>query len=177
MCHHPGYPVLMLATFCFSMLLTVGVCRTRSKISICKDSPEFSSDETMNLVLQPRKHSMTYNRTDTEQTASTQQDSKCPRNGFSGTPPLSTCPHYTMLNFDPNRIPQLVFEARCRCKTCLTATGNSKGQCKPVYYYRHVLQKDTTKDEECYFRKVKAFSVGCHCIGYSVQPGPSRSPE
>ncbi|XP_046559992.1 interleukin 17-like protein [Haliotis rubra] len=177
MCHHPGYPMLMLASFCLYMLFTVGVCKKRSEPTICKDSPEFSVDETMNLLLQPPKHSMPFNRTDTEKTTSTQEDSRCPGNGFGGTPPLSTCPHYTVLNYDPNRIPQLVFEARCRCKTCLTETGSSKGQCKPVYYYRHVLQKDTNKAKECYFRKVKAFSVGCHCIGYNVQPDSPKTPR
>ncbi|XP_071105048.1 uncharacterized protein [Haliotis cracherodii] len=175
MCRQVGYTVLMLATFCFYMLLTVGVCKRQSGPTICTDSPVFTIDETMNLLLKPPKNSTPFSKTKTEKTTSTQEDTRCPGNGFSGIPPLSTCPHYTVLNYDHNRIPQLVFEAKCSCKTCLSETGSSKGQCKPVYYYRHVLQKDTEKAKECYFRKVKAFSVGCHCIGYNVQPGSLRT--
>lgn len=90
-------------------------------------------------------------------------DKKCPSRGIVNK---STCPSYPVITFNPYRLPSVVVEARCSCDTCLTLAGRSPHTCKPIYYYRSVLEVPRRHRQGrplCYVRVVRRFSVGCQC--------------
>ncbi|XP_060554473.1 interleukin-17B-like [Ruditapes philippinarum] len=77
----------------------------------------------------------------------------------------STCPWHYVLNVDNQRIPTILFEARCNCAhRCLGGMANSR--CEPINYYYHVYRKvEEDKYGFCTYREtLEAISVGCTCI-------------
>ena len=87
---------------------------------------------------------------------------------------LSMCPHHYVINYDTNRRPKRILEAKCNCnleKRCLN--GNKHSRCVPVKYYTNVLRKsgcDSKRQKFTYKHVIEAITVGCTC---AYQPNKS----
>ena len=77
----------------------------------------------------------------------------------------SSCPHHFMLNFNENRRPKVLIEAKCNCDEntpCLNGTKASR--CVPLKYYITVLRKNgCSGDTSTYTKAVEPITVGCTC--------------
>ncbi|XP_071092836.1 interleukin-17B-like [Haliotis cracherodii] len=147
---------------------------------ICDNSMVLRTDESMYLLPAIREHkakALTTSPSQRMMTISNTSDVNC-REGYARLQVKRTCPHYFVLNYDPDRIPSTIFEARCSCANCLSEQAPGPRRCAPVYVYRDVLirrRKAGQHDTGCYEHHLKAFVVGCHCIGHI--PDPQRNPR
>lgn len=80
----------------------------------------------------------------------------------------STCPWHYVMNYDPNRRPETLVEAKCNCRphrSCLNGIRNS--HCSPIIYNVWVLRKyacDVTTGVYLYRRSLEPIVIGCTCI-------------
>ena len=78
---------------------------------------------------------------------------------------ISSCPHHYELNYDENRRPKELIEAKCNCDEntpCLNSTETSR--CLPVKYYITVLRKNgCSGNTSTYTKAVEPITVGCTC--------------
>lgn len=77
----------------------------------------------------------------------------------------SVCPWSWKKNYDPRRLPSLLFEADCVCnQTASVRSTNSNGcgeyECEPVVYQFRVLRFDTT----CKFYKMAVENIAVACV-------------
>ncbi|XP_021342183.1 interleukin 17-like protein [Mizuhopecten yessoensis] len=84
------------------------------------------------------------------------------------------CPWRYHRNTDPNRIPNVLYEARCsatNCDGCQTDSHNLSGnKCKEIYFYISVLRRVGCIDNVYRYSTVlEPLSAGCTCLG----PAPS----
>lgn len=97
------------------------------------------------------------------QTLSRKEETKCTWQW--GNVYNSTCPHHYVLNIDPNRRPQTIYEAKCNCnlnQRCLNDIPGSR--CKPVKYFITVLRKNGRRNHcDTYAKTVEEITVGCTC--------------
>ncbi|XP_048241184.1 uncharacterized protein LOC125374379 [Haliotis rufescens] len=143
---------------------TLPLCCSKQTPLRCRpeDAAEDVADETFHLVTGYRSD-VDYVKDAEDKVADLTYDKKCPSRG---TVNKSTCPSYPVMTFNPYRLPSVVVEARCSCGTCLTLAGRSPHACKPIYYYRSVLEVPRRHRQGrplCYVRVVRRFSVGCQC--------------
>ncbi|XP_022092409.1 interleukin-17B-like [Acanthaster planci] len=81
----------------------------------------------------------------------------------------STCPFEYITNFERERIPAAIQEARCLCDGCLDPyTGEQSPDltCQPIRYSMQVLRKSTTSPIngfEMYSLSQEEITVGCAC--------------
>ena len=78
----------------------------------------------------------------------------------------SSCPHHYVLNYDENRRPNTLIEAKCNCDEntpCLNGTETSR--CVPVKYYITVLRKNGCRvdGKYSYTTAIEPITVGCTC--------------
>ncbi|XP_046559984.1 interleukin 17-like protein [Haliotis rubra] len=155
-----------------SIILPYGAhCAKLRRTKMCHGSSSYKYDESMltlgTLIPDIKNATSTYTRDSEERTLILSLvDWKCPKRLTTSS---VLCPHYFVLNYDHNRIPAIVYEARCKCRNCLQSHIK---KCLPLYHFRYVLLKDTTSD--CYVRKVKAFAVGCQCHTHSLAYSANR---
>ncbi|XP_071105061.1 uncharacterized protein [Haliotis cracherodii] len=152
--------IIVIACY-FSIIMLPGVhCANRHRPVMCDKTDSDKRDESMLMVaaLLPDKMMTTYPHARTSGVRtffSRLSNSECP----TRLPKSSVlCPHYVVLNFDRNRIPNVIYEARCKCSKCLEMQTK---ECRPVYFLRSVLQRKTSRS--CFERKVIAISLGCQC--------------
>ncbi|GFO29648.1 interleukin 17-7 [Plakobranchus ocellatus] len=87
--------------------------------------------------------------------------------GYAGRNP---CPGVWELSRDPNRVPCLQREYKCRCLDCLLPPGlapqNNRPQCQPIYNYVPVMRKltnlNTGLDQWTY--TLEPVVVACTCM-------------
>ena len=83
----------------------------------------------------------------------------------TGSGYISSCPHHYVLNYDANRRPKKLVEAKCNCDKntpCLNGTETSR--CVPVKYYITVLRKNgCSGNTTTYTKAVEPITVGCTC--------------
>ena len=77
----------------------------------------------------------------------------------------STCPHHYVINYDPNRRPTTLLEAKCNCNGHMNCLNGDEGsRCVPVKYYTHVLRKSGCDGHYyTYTKTVEPITVGCTC--------------
>jgi len=78
----------------------------------------------------------------------------------------SVCRWHYVLNFDVNRRPQSLIEARCNCKHHQCAGSLPGSRCVPVFYYARVLRKagcDVSTRTFVYRHTTEPIAVGCTC--------------
>ena len=80
----------------------------------------------------------------------------------------STCPYEYITNFNRDRIPAVIQEARCLCDGCLDPYGGQSLEttCQPIKYSMQVLRKSTTSPIngfEMYSLELEEIAVGCAC--------------
>ena len=78
----------------------------------------------------------------------------------------SLCPWYNVMNYDPDRYPSYLIEARCKCKTCTGIDPGSGAGCQPVYYNIPVLRRSTSclaNGQYKYDKGWQRITVGCTC--------------
>ena len=78
----------------------------------------------------------------------------------------STCPWYVYLDYDSERIPQIIAKARCTCTMCIgvmDSSNNGPGRCEPVDSFRTVLRRCKNDSDCVYYVDVEAVPVGCSC--------------
>ena len=77
----------------------------------------------------------------------------------TGSGYISSCPHHYVLNYDENRRPKELVEAKCNC---VNSTVSSR--CVPVKYYITVLRKNGCSGNTfTYTEAVEPITVGCTC--------------
>nr|WAS30730.1 interleukin 17D-like protein [Tegillarca granosa] len=87
----------------------------------------------------------------------------------------STCPFYYQRNIDGNRVPSVLMQATCACRSCIE--GDSTMACKEIYIYTTVLRRDRScgNGSYNYIPVREPLSVGCTCTRNGVirpqQPG------
>lgn len=74
----------------------------------------------------------------------------------------SSCPWKFVKNFDVNRIPNEIYEAKCRTSTCLSSgiEGCIQQRCEEVKYFTWVKRKTGPSRYE---KMLEPISVGCTC--------------
>ena len=76
-----------------------------------------------------------------------------------------TCPHHYVVNYDPNRRPKTLMEAKCNCSEnmrCLN--GGERSRCVPIKYFIYVMRKNGChKGLYTYRQTVEPITVGCTC--------------
>ncbi|XP_038057596.1 interleukin-17D-like [Patiria miniata] len=105
------------------------------------------------------------------QDGSNPQQSACPSTVTSSDPLSlrSTCPFEYLTNYDRDRIPAAIQEARCLCDGCLDAyTGQQSPDlvCQPIRYAMQVMRKSPTtpiNGFEMYSLTTQDITVGCAC--------------
>jgi hypothetical protein len=78
----------------------------------------------------------------------------------------SLCPWYNVMNYDPDRYPSYLIEARCKCKTCTGIDPGSGAGCQSVYYNIPVLRRSTnclSNGQYKYNNGWQKITVGCTC--------------
>lgn len=76
----------------------------------------------------------------------------------------AACPWEYVRNYDPNRRPEVLLEARCRFRGCGNRTSGCTCHC--VYIYVNVLHKtrcDVTSGWNVYDPSIERLCVGCVC--------------
>ncbi|CAC5382008.1 unnamed protein product [Mytilus coruscus] len=96
---------------------------------------------------------------------------KCPK--FLPTDPkTSTCPIFWELDFDVSRVPNTIFQAKCRCTKCIVRKRDEalsllmkNYTCCPVYYYERVLRKVGCDSNNVFIYKkvLEPIQVSCTC--------------
>ncbi|XP_071096142.1 interleukin 17-like protein [Haliotis cracherodii] len=80
----------------------------------------------------------------------------------------SMCPVHYVINYNADRTPTLIVEARCTCSNCRSGTGVTRHRCMPVYYYREVEEMDHIGS--CINKVIRRFTVGCQCAAAEDRP-------
>ena len=83
----------------------------------------------------------------------------------------STCPWYTVLDYDANRIPQTIAKAKCLRRRCLRVYDSQKSeQCEPIYSVLPVIRKICVPDTGKYQFEIfmEAIPVSCACKTHSI---------
>ena len=78
----------------------------------------------------------------------------------------SLCPWYNVMNYDPDRYPSYLIEARCKCTTCTGIDPSSGAACQPVYYNVPVLRRSYSclpNGQYKYDKGWQKITVGCTC--------------
>jgi len=78
----------------------------------------------------------------------------------------SLCPWYNVVNYDPDRYPVELVEARCKCSTCIGVDSASGAGCQPLYYNVPVLRRSNTCLTNGRYKYDKGWQkilVGCTC--------------
>jgi len=78
----------------------------------------------------------------------------------------SLCPWYNVMNYDPDRYPSILIEARCKCTTCTGVDPGSGAGCQPVYYNVPVLRRSDKclpNGQYQYNKGWQKITVGCTC--------------
>ena len=87
----------------------------------------------------------------------------------------STCPWFVYLDYDSERLPQIIAKAGCTCTNCtgvMDAFSSGPGRCEAVESFRTVLRRKCESGSDCeYSLGVEAVPVGCSCnrVVYSGQ--------
>ncbi|XP_060554481.1 uncharacterized protein LOC132715490 [Ruditapes philippinarum] len=91
----------------------------------------------------------------------------------SSTSHLATCPWVFVDNYDEDRLPKLIYEAKCVCSRCLHKTNGHKdvqlvpglGRCKPVMTSVMTVRRQCRHNSDVYeyVAKAERISVGCTC--------------
>ena len=85
----------------------------------------------------------------------------------TGSSYSSTCPHHYVINYDPNRQPKRILEAKCNCNENMRCLNGRRGsRCVPVKYYINVIRKSGCErpgNVFTYSHVVEAITVGCTC--------------
>ena len=91
----------------------------------------------------------------------------------------STCSHHYIINYDPNRRPTTIFEARCNCnETMRCLDGDQGSRCVPIIYYTHVLRKSGCDGKHFTYKQiVEPVTVGCTCAYPKVHPASKITGE
>ena len=83
----------------------------------------------------------------------------------TGSDYSSTCPHHYVMNYDENRRPKKLIEAKCNCDQntpCLNGTETFR--CMPVKYNITVLRKNGCSGGiHTYTTAIESITVGCTC--------------
>ena len=88
----------------------------------------------------------------------------------------STCPWYYVINEDRTRHPQLLAEARCKCRWCVEDAGRADRGCERVTYPLPVLRrKGCTNGVYEYVEENVDVSVGCVCSKLAVKISPPQT--
>ncbi|KAK3095385.1 hypothetical protein FSP39_014084, partial [Pinctada imbricata] len=84
------------------------------------------------------------------------EDDTCPT-----TKQKVACPTYDVIDVDKNRIPEVIPQKRCRCRTCLSNEGDV---CMPVYTRQAVLRRvDCHNNTFIYRPALEPVVVSCEC--------------
>ena len=78
----------------------------------------------------------------------------------------SLCPWYNVMNYDPDRYPSALIEARCKCETCTGIDPGSGAGCQPVYYNVPVLRRSDSCQSNGQYKYTKGWQkivIGCTC--------------
>ena len=78
----------------------------------------------------------------------------------------STCPWYVYLDYDSERLPQIIAKAGCTCKNCIDemdSSASSPGQCETVESFRPVIRRCKTNNKCVYSVEIESVPVGCSC--------------
>ncbi|KAK2144146.1 hypothetical protein LSH36_781g00000, partial [Paralvinella palmiformis] len=78
----------------------------------------------------------------------------------------SLCPWYNVMNYDPDRYPSNLIEARCKCTTCTGVDPGSGAGCQPIYYNLPVLRRSNNclpNGQYIYNKGWQKITVGCTC--------------
>ena len=77
----------------------------------------------------------------------------------------STCPHHYVINYDKNRRPKTLVEAKCNCNLSTPCLGGAEtSRCVPIKYYISVLRKDgCAGGVYTYTPTTESINVGCTC--------------
>ena len=80
----------------------------------------------------------------------------------------STCPWYVYLDYDSERLPQIIAKAGCTCTNCIgvmDSLSSGPGRCETVESFRKVLRRRCkSPDSDCvYLVDIEAVPVGCSC--------------
>ena len=88
----------------------------------------------------------------------------------------SMCPWYYVINEDRTRHPQLLAEARCKCRECVEDAGRSDRGCERVTYPLPVLRrKGCTNGVYEYVEENVEVSIGCVWSKLAVRIGPPQT--
>ena len=82
----------------------------------------------------------------------------------------STCPWYLEMNYDNQRFPKTLVNARCKCRRCLAPNSNGAG-CQPTVIRIKVLRRELSKSglplcsngTALYGNTWETIAVGCTC--------------
>ena len=105
-------------------------------------------------------------------------DMTCPSKlpDTSDTELRSTCPWYYVINVDDRRHPQLLAEARCKCRGCVEDAGRADRGCERVTYPLPVLRRTGCTDGVYeYAADIAVVSVGCVCSKLRVKISPPQT--
>lgn len=77
----------------------------------------------------------------------------------------SSCPHHYVTNYDENRRPERLLEAKCNCDETMPCLDGVVGsRCIPVKYYLTVLRKNGChRGSYTYTKTIESITVGCTC--------------
>ncbi|XP_069134206.1 interleukin 17-like protein [Argopecten irradians] len=96
----------------------------------------------------------------------------------------AVCPWSYVRNEDPERIPRVIFEAKCIQSSChgCEADTSTLPVCSEVYYYASVMRKTGCYENGSYryARTTQRISAGCSCLrpaGSIVIPVHTGYPE
>ncbi|XP_061188836.1 interleukin 17-like protein [Saccostrea echinata] len=92
----------------------------------------------------------------------------CPKKLLPG---MDLCPGYKVMDFDRFRIPRMMLQVKCKCKSCV-GRDDSSTHCTPMYYYTRVLRVTDCDDRGFYVYNYhwEKVSNGCVCKGRRKAP-------
>lgn len=81
-----------------------------------------------------------------------------------GTFIKSTCPWYVRLDFDSDRLPQIMTMAECSCRNCYSVSSpDFRGKCEKIESFVPVIRRICSGGVYRYYATVETVPVGCTC--------------
>lgn len=85
---------------------------------------------------------------------------------------IKLCPHYLEMQYDENRIPNIIIQAKCRCKQCLHINKSHSSRCEQMKYYTRVYRVTGCDENTGFYTYEEVWepvAVGCQC---KIRPVP-----
>ncbi|XP_071092837.1 uncharacterized protein [Haliotis cracherodii] len=134
----------------FALIGCVHICDCKKRA--CPVGPEPSTEESMYLIPELRNFQNLTDKSIQRTMRMDVNDGGCPHQNRTE----QHCPHFYVISYNRNRIPTVLYHARCACRTC------TLGQCQEVMYYRYVLERNSRNN--CYKWKLREYPIACRCV-------------